>query len=229
MRVRGSVLILNDKRLVWNGAAFDYLEIEFAKNDQVFEKAIVQAKDLSEKVNPHDPSAVRRLKETIYNRTLAGVLSEIAFRYAISEVGAGKNFSFGKSQFTNAAEQIDVALITREEKRTIEVRSSGWYLTSLERVFTGAFSVIGWYVTRTKLAEKKKDFYVQMLYNFDSSTTEMQLTREVVILFAAGATRALLEEKGKDSDLKQLKATYRVINPLVAAIEPHRLIQLMLK
>ncbi len=225
-------MILSEKTIKYANATFPYLEIGFEESDsEVIDMARKNAMLLSEKVHPDDPAGVKRDKETIYNRNLAGTLSEVAFRFSVTQLGRelNSNPTFAKPEFVPSKDQIDVVVTGTGGPRTVEIRSSGYYKTSLKRVFTGAFSIIGWYTTMSKPGERRKDFYVQMVYGFDATQTESIVERDLSIIFAGGATQELLEQRGYDTDLKQYRARYRVINPIVKGIAPKEIIKLMLQ
>jgi len=224
-------MILSERTVRHSAGIFPYLQVDFEKSDsEVIDQATKNAMHLSEKVQASDPAGVKREKSAIYNRNLAGVLSEVAFRFSVSEVGRRISVgpTFANPQFVLAKDQIDVVVTGKGGPRTVEIRSSGFYKTSLERVFNGAFSIIGWYTTAKKPGETRKDFYTQMVYHFDSTKTEENVESGLSIIFASGASKELLKESGFDTDLKQYGATYRVINPLVKGIPPIDIVKMIL-
>lgn len=213
------------KIINWDGRSYEYIEISLIGDDALLIEELKQrAVDLARVVRPEDPGGWRRDDYTKYCRCLVGVIAEAAFRHCVIAFGECKHIRFEHPQFGSLYDQIDIRLTVDERPLQVEVRSSCSYKMSLERVFTGAFSIIGWYKTLTKPSEKPKDYYAQIVYYFDANEVEKQLEKGLVLHFVGGASRQLLESSGQWDSLRKLGASYRVIRPIVIGTEPRELI-----
>ena len=130
--------------------------------------------------------------------------------------------------------------------RTIEVRSSYSYkAASIERVVTGAFSLLGPYITSSKPEETAKDFHVTVVHRIDPRWLETVTKKNpfdigsqesaapiykhiceqgMTSYFVGGQTgKAFLESKeSRTDDLYQLGARYRIIKPICDGLDaPH--------
>ncbi len=218
-------MLAESKELRYDGKTFEYIQVSFSNDDAVLvEELKERALQLSNVVRPEDLGGWHRDDYTKYCRCLVGVIAESAFRLCVMKFSGSSNIRFNHLQIGSSLEQIDVRVVVGERPVEVEVRSSCSYKTSFERVFTGAFSIIGWYRTSTKRSEKIKDYYVQVVFLFDSAEIEKQLEQGLVLYFAAGASRKLLEAIGEWSDLDQPGAEFRIIKPIVKGQEPRKLI-----
>lgn len=201
------------------------LKATYQKNEilDVFETA----KSLLKKVNPHDPSGELRTEDTLLIKNLGGLLSEryisdilksYSKKHTMDLEIADSNWeSLGDS----ALYQIDHTVATAKGKLTIETRSSFSYKTKCpERVITGAFSIIGPYISANKAQELHKDFYAFVFFCVNPDDFLNKLENDGIdIYFAGGADINLLLTLNQKSTLKQNGAEYYVIKPINKALD----------
>jgi len=180
---------------------------------------LTRAKQLSKSVGAADPSGRPRTDYEKLCRALAGVISEDICSTAIGKYADAMKLdvSIHRKPFLSPQDQIDLTVSGENWSSDIEVRSSGHFKQKLTEIYNQDFSVIGWYVTYAKEAERKKDFYVTVLFPFLIDKIFDQ--EQVRACIAGGATRQMLEEVGTTRHLKQEGATYRTIYPIAKAFD----------
>jgi len=176
-----------------------------------------EAETLSSSVGAADPSGRPRTREQKLCRALAGVVSEHICSTAIRDYARHHqlDLSVYKKTHVSASDQIDLTVSRADVSFDVEVRSSGHFKKNLQEIYNKDFSILGWYVTFAKMAEKKKDFYITVLFPFLIDEIFEQI--EIKASIAGGATKKMLDEIGVNRHLKQEGATYRVITPIAKA------------
>lgn len=140
------------------------------------------ATELSQKVNVHDPSNKIRDPTERYRKGLGGVLAEYAVRKYIDIETSKRNLKVSlSSENESGIGQIDLIIEVNGKKKTVEIRSSFFYKTSFERLFTVA-SIIGWYKTQFKPDEYIKDFYLFVIHFYHPADIESLLKKEFVFI-----------------------------------------------
>src|SRR4029079_4195397 len=87
--------------------------------------------------------------------------------------------------------QIDLKIKVNNLVKDIEIRSSFSYKTSLSRLFgfplingKGAFSIIGWYSSRNKPMEVKKDYYIFAVHLYLPSEAQNRIYEDIEVYLA---------------------------------------------
>jgi len=221
-----------------NLSGYNYIETtyEYIKDKTIIDSIISKAANTSNIANPHGPDGRYRQKDVRFNKTLGGYLAENALLNYMSMRARRFNIAFKviDSTFTQEADlsklgfnQIDIDLLVKDEVKTIEVRSSYSYKTTFNRLIgvplihgKGAFSIIGWYTSKNKQQEVRKDYYVFAIHRYYPSETHENVLNKVVLFIAGAANKDTLENKGYNDSLKQEGAKFRIINPLNSVPDP---------
>lgn len=186
-----------------------------------------KAKELANNVNPADPSGQVRTPDVLYTKALGGIIAEHSVR-ALIEYTAKKykiNVEFQELSFSNSLEQLDLVLKVGGKIKKIEIRSSFSYKTSFERIFEGAFSIIGPYITQTKGRELEKDFYIFVLHFYAPTLLEHGIKSDIMCYVIGGASIETLKKIGTIASLKQGSMTkYRTIKPIINATDANQLL-----
>jgi hypothetical protein len=197
---------------------------------EILDSILAKAEVLNEKVNTHSSGGEVRSSEIRINKLAGGLLVEHAFlklitnlaeKYTVPFEVLGSTFSQEGDLESMGFNQIDLSVLLKKKKLEMEVRSSYSYKTSFERLLgfplkndKGAFSLIGWYVSKNKPNEVKKDFYIFGIHYYKPSETIQKLKTSVAINIVAIASKETLEALGYDDNLKQEGALFRIINPI---------------
>lgn len=206
-----------------------YITVNFQKNDHLLQQAISEGKELSKNVNPHDPNNRIRTVEEIERRCICGVLAELTIKNLLkdkilkSKSNAKILPSYIITQGSKYGNQIDIPIEINGIPKEIEVRSS-FPFSSLSRVITNLFDIIGWYSSSNKLGESPKDYYLRVLYNFNENEAMKYINSEIDLHFVGGATRKMLENLGHWDDFDQHGAKYRSIKPICAALDAEQIL-----
>ena len=210
--------------------------ISYTPDKQVVDAIVEKAIRMSGTVNPHSPDGKLRPQDTRFHKLLGGLLAETAFlNYLQARADAKeKDFELIESSFSQEEDlsklgfnQIDVKIKLDEKIYDIEIRSSFSYKTTLNRLFgvplvngKGAFSLIGWYSSRNKPMEVKKDYYIFAIHFYMPLEIQERIYDSIEIYIAGAASKQTLEERGEYSSLKQDGARFRIINPLNSVDDP---------
>ena len=197
-----------------NGFKFVAIKLNSSTDEELIRSIKSEAKELSKKVNTYDPSHNARTDEEKYRSSLGGVLAEYAVKKYINDECVKRGLVFELSSKYIGTDQIDLILEVNGKKKNIEVRSSFFYKTTFDRLFSGAASIIGWYKTKVKHDEIKKDFYLFVIHFCAPEEIDKLLEKEVTFYIMGGASKELLEKIGTYSFLKQEGAEYCIINPV---------------
>jgi len=201
----------------------------YLKNDIL--DVIKAAEEISKKVNPSAPNGEKRTDEVLLIKNVGGLLSE---RF-VSDILKSYSSKMENTQIVgsnwqalqSALYQIDHAIATKNGTKTIETRSSFSYRTVCpDRVITGAFSIIGPYVTQNKAKELHKDFYAFVFFCIDPANLLKDLEKDGVnVYFAGGADIGLLLSHNQKDSLKQSGAEYYIIKPITNALDASKFLQ----
>jgi hypothetical protein len=219
-----------------NGYKYVKLTYSYASDKELIEKIIKKATKLSGVVNPHSPDGRLRTQDVTFNKLLGGLIAETAFLSYIEEQSKEKGIKFSviESSFSQEEDlaklgfnQVDLKIEVAGVVKEIEIRSSYSYKTTLERLFgfplingRGAFSIIGWYSSKNKPMEVKKDYYIFAIHQYLPSETQGRVYANIDVYLAGAASKQTLEISGVNSSLKQEGAMFRVINPLNSVADP---------
>lgn len=207
-------MIIEEKSL----EGYEYISIKLNKNEdkEVLSDIKQKAEGDATKVNKRSPNGQIRDNNLIRYNNLGGVLAEEVVKIYLKNKAEEKRvlIEIYSSPFTGHFEHRDIKIKINGKIKTIEVRSSFQYKTTLQRVFTGAFSLIGNYTTSYKGEEPEKDFYIQVIHRYENPEIMNKIDEEVEALIIGGGTKNLFEEIGEKKFLKQEGAEYLVINPI---------------
>jgi len=200
---------------------YKYLTLSYTyeKDKNVLEEIKNKAFNLAKTVDVHSPSGRERSFEERKDKAAGGVLAEYAtisyLKKLIEEYSL--NAEIKSTDFGSAKDQLDIKLDVNGKEKTVEVRSSFSYKTTFQRLFEGAFSIIGWYTTHAKPIEEKKDFYVFVVHYFHPKEILDRLSDKIQTHILGVVSKETLEKIGEDKTLDQYGAQYRVINPIIKA------------
>lgn len=194
-------------------------------DDPLLEEARRIGIERAKKVDPHAPGGGIRSYEVRKRKNILGALAEIVMREVINETiqERGIDAEIASSAVTEIHEkvpeiEIDLKLTVDKITYDTEIRSSclrsplHWGITQGVRGTKQGFDVLGWYTTRTKPQEDRKDFYLRVLYNFDEQDAMCYIENGISLYFVGGASRKLLAgPEGYNTDLDQPGANYRCI------------------
>ena len=202
----------------------------YINDKEALDLILAKSEELNKKVNTHSSGGKARSPEIIKNKLAGGLLVEHAFlelitqltkKYVVPFEVLGSTFNQEGDLESMGFNQIDLNVLLNKKKLEMEVRSSFSYKTTFERLLgfplkndKGAFSLIGWYVSKNKPNEVKKDFYIFGIHYYRPSETIQKLKSSVAINIVAIASKETLEELGYDDNLKQEGALFRIINPI---------------
>jgi len=212
-----------------------YYEVSFEPGDPFLESAKKLGFERAQKVHPAGTDGRVRPPDVIVRRNILGVLAELVSKKILEEAIRNKGVSAsiiqsGVSEIQEWGDtEIDITIQVRESVFEVEVRSS-FLRNPLTWGITQGFDVLGWYTTLTKRAERKKDFYLRVLYNFDEEEASEYIKNGVTLYFVGGASKGLLQgPRGYNTDLDQLGANYRCIKPICAARDADQILDEMLR
>lgn len=206
----------------------------YLKNDIL--DVIKEAEAISQRVNPNAPNGEIRTDETLLIKNVGGLLSErfvsdILKAYSKKKENTeilGSNWKALQSSLYQVDHTIAIKNGDKSIEKSIETRSSFSYRTVCpDRVITGAFSIIGPYITQNKVKEIHKDFYAFVFFCIDPANLLKDLEKEdgVKVYFAGGADIALLLSFNQESSLDQSGAKYRIIKPITKALDALKFLQ----
>ena len=202
---------------------YEYIVYKLTKNEDsiILNEVIEKAKEDYKKQNKKAPSGEIRPDDLIYCNNIGGVLAEKVVRLHLQGlIDKHKiNARLLPSSFTTHAEHKDIKIEINGRIKTIEIRSSFNYLTSLENVLTWAFSLLGKYTTSYKLEEPDKDFYITIIHRYKNREILSKLANSVEVFIIGGASREIFNKRGikNDPKLKQEDANYLTIRPIISA------------
>ena len=214
---------------------FEYLSVTYDASE--LNHVLRDAKALSQVVNAKDPSGSTRRGDLLYSKNLGGLISEKLvgdlLRLTASSFGSTALVLGATWTKLNADDyQIDHVVVRNDRRYSIETRSSFSYKTfSVNRVVSGAFSIVGPYSTQQKSHESIKDFYAfAFFYQEPLALLNSALMGEVKIYFAGGATREMMLDNkvSESSNLGMKGAAYRVIRPITRALDANTFLKTVL-
>jgi len=207
-------MIINKHNL--EGYSYVSITLTAIEDKEILDKIKERAKEDAKNVNKRAPNGDIRPDELITYNNLGGVLAEEVVKLYLKEEAKSNNLSIKiySPPFAGYLDHRDIKIEINGKTKTIEVRSSFQYKTSLQRVFTGAFSLIGQYVTSYKRPEPEKDFYIQVIHRYENPEIIKKIEDSVEVLIMGGGSKELFSKIGEKRFLKQDKAEYLVINPV---------------
>lgn len=167
-----------------------------------------------------DPSGEIRPDDLILWRNIGGVLAERVIKIYLQRIIDENKIDAQilPSPFTTHAEHRDIKIKVNGREKTIEVRSSFQYLTSIQRVFTGAFCLIGKYTTSFKFQEPDKDFYMTIIHRYPPEEILSKFDNSVEAFILGGGSKKTFAIYGSiDPKMKQRNANYITIRPIIKA------------
>lgn len=207
----------------------EYWSRKITNSDPLLKKSIRIADVTYANYNPNNPSGNTRSKSTIRNKVIYGKLAELFLKEIIDEEIKKQNIngrileSNDETVSFDFETHSDIELDRDGEKYIIEVRSSFPY-RPIPEVIKVHFDILGWYTTANKSKEEPKDFYMRILFPFPEQEMQEKIEHGFDLCFVGGATRDLLNSKGVWKNLKQRGATYRVIQPICAALDSKQML-----
>jgi len=212
-----------------------YWEVSFKPGDTLLESAKKLGFERAKKVHPAGTDGRIRPPNVIVRRNILGVLAELATKEILEQAIRNKGVSAriiqsGVSEIQEWGDtEIDITIQVRELVFEVEVRSS-FLRNPLTWGITKGFDVLGWYTTLTKTVERKKDFYLRVLYNFAEKKASEYIEKGVTLYFVGGASKGLLQgPRGYNTDLDQHGANYRCIKPICAARDADQILEEILR
>jgi len=217
--------------------SFSYLS---DKDDEILIDEIIQKGEiLAQKVNKgaaSNSTYVRSLK-TVKNNAIAGLLAEYIWKHYLNS----NDIQVSETEFNDASNQIDLLIVDKD--KTIEVRSSfprnGIKFAVCHNRYE--FDIIGPYSNNYKPNEIQKDFYVRVLYPFQSflliekikqnnfdvylvggATWEMICNNNIAII------KSFIPEDELNVERLSTKSNYRVV-PYHNALDTIEIMELMKK
>jgi len=207
-----------------------YYEVSFKPGDSLLDSAKKLGFERAQKVHPAGTDGRVRPPEVIVRRNILGVLAELVASEILKETIRTKGvdahiIQSGVSEIQEWGDtEIDIMLQVEDSVFEVEVRSS-CLRNPLEWGITKGFDVIGWYTTQTKTVERRKDFYLRILYNFDEKDATEYIEKGITLYFVGGASKTLLQgPRGYNTDLDQPGANYRCIKPICAARDADKIL-----
>lgn len=211
-----------------------YLEFNFSKEDKILEVVRRKASELTNTLNPKDPSGKIRSLEDHTASVVRGALAEICSKHILEKEIKSRNLkgfvkeSEGLVNTSDGTTEIDLQLVIDGKHFDIEVRSSCVRNGTEFGIRSGYFNIIGWYITSSKSFEPPKDFYLMYLFPFNANETISKIKDKFVMHFVGGATKAMLEGPlGRYKTLKQDGAKYCGISPICAGLDSLQVIEKM--
>ncbi len=217
--------------------SFSYLS---DKDDRMLiDEIIKKGEILAQKVNKGaaNNSIFGRSLKTVKNNAIAGLLAE----YVWKDYLKSNNINVTETEFNDASNQIDLLLV--DKGKTIEVRSSfprnGIKFAVCHNRYE--FDIIGPYSNNYKPNEIQKDFYVRVLFPFQSfllldkikqnnfdvylvggATWEMMSNNAIAII------KSLIPEDELNVERLSTMSNYRVV-PYHSALDTVEIMKLMKK
>ncbi len=223
-----------------DGYTYIKTTLSYSSDERVINEIVQKAIRMTGTVNPHSPDGKLRQQDTRFHKLLGGLVAETTFLNYLQTQADSKKITFEliDSSFSQDEDlsrmgfnQIDAKIRLGKKTHDIEIRSSFSYKTTLSRLFgvplingKGAFSLIGWYSSRNKPMEVKKDYYIFAIHFYEPSEIQERIFDSIEVYLAAAASKQTLEEKGEYSSLKQDGAKFRIINPLNSIDDPVKVI-----
>lgn len=215
----GVCLDVKNKSITHQGKTHVTIEYIIGKNDRITQDSLRYAQNNYRNMNIFSPGARKRSDDERFDKCLGGAIAErVVIDYItkkFDEHGIKVEIKTNL-MIDEEGQDIDIMINYNRKSLSLEIRSSFSYKTTLERIFTGAFSILGWYTTRSKPKETPKDVYICVVYHFwPGHIRERADDNNLHVFIAGGATKELMKLKGKDKNLKMRGATYRIINPII--------------
>jgi len=177
---------------------------------------------MQKKQNKNDPSGEIRGEDKIIFNNVAGVLAEEVVKEYLKKliIDFKINAKIVPTPFTDHKTHRDIKIEVNGKTKTIEVRSSFQISPRLtiSGVLTWAFRLLGRYTTKYKKGEPEKDFYITIIHRYRNEEILRNIKNKAEVYIIGGASKEVFEAMGFDDDsgLKQGKACYRVIKPIIS-------------
>lgn len=153
---------ITGKKFIVGIVQFEFSDIERAK-------AIVNKK--ISHVDIHSPAGVKRSRDVIYSRLLAGKLADHAVEFLLKSCIAKNSLNYKIQEYDSVRndnflhpDPYDILIIGQSLSYELEVRSSFCYLIKEEKLLIDKLSIYGFYTSRTKSFEPPKDYYWQVVF-----------------------------------------------------------------
>lgn len=177
---------------------------------------------VSGKVNPKNLGREIRADRDKYIHCLSGIFAEEVVKGYLHKLGVENNLNLEivEEEFNSYETHIDVKIKLNEVIKTIEVRSSFQYLTSLSNALNGKFALIGIYTHKSKIKEDMKDFHVTVFHRCKPEEFENYLEKfNPETLIIGGISKEDLIKYGKKDEgkFKQQGTEYLEIRPIKSA------------
>jgi hypothetical protein len=166
----------------------------YNEDKEIMDSVNVRGQELALQVNPAsaNDSDKKRVPERIRRNCVSGVLAEYCWKEYLN-MQHGKKIVV-ETEFTSASKQID--LLIKGSKRKIEVRSS-FPKNGIEfAIFNSKyqFDILGPYSNTVKPSEIQKDYYVRVLYPFDTKKFLNYFNTSIEVFLTGGATWELMND-----------------------------------
>jgi hypothetical protein len=216
-------LSMNFREEQYNNYKYVIADLNYSSDKDFLENVEKEGKENAEKQNKSNPAGEIREKNKIIFNNVAGVLAEeIVKEYLIKLISDFNiNAKIIPTPFIDHATHKDIKIEVNGKIKTIEIRSSFQISPRLtiKGVLTWAFRLLGRYTTNYKKGEEEKDFYVTIIHRYRNEEILTKIKNKVEAYIIGGASKEVFDKIGSDdnSGLKQGKACYRIIKPIISA------------
>lgn len=221
---------LSGRNLHGKDTKFRLMNYKFTseKDKKILDEINKRGYELASKVNPAAANYgdMKRPPDRIIKNCVAGVLAEYCWKIYLN--GQAQQEIVVETEYSEASKQID--LLIKGTERKIEVRSS-FPRNGIEfAVFDPRyqFDILGPYSNTVKPGEIQKDYYVRVLYPFDTRNFFQHFNSSIDVYLCGGASWYMMNDNrySKNKDLvpedeflaKDQRSTYRVV-PLSLAYD----------
>lgn len=200
---------------------YRWIKAELSETDNnLLEEIKKKAIETSKQVNPKNLGREIRDEKELFLHNLAGIFAEEVIKGYLTQIKESNNVKVIKRDFEGYGTHVDVDVEVNGVLKTIEVRSSFQYKTSISRVLNGAFAIIGPYTHSSKKQEKIKDFYITVIHRCEPLLFAENLDKfNSVTNIIGGVSKENLIKLGKkdDGNFKQKGVEYLEVRPIVSA------------
>lgn len=219
------------------------IECCLEKKDEEYNEILKEAEILMKNVNKHAPDGHIRTDKEKLVKCFGGLVAEYFVLNQLNKVFKESgyiNLIAEKTEFNpkKDIDQIDIIVRNIENNKNvkIEVRSSYILKSNDLEVYNNDASLVGYYVTKNKSIEKKKNYYITVIFrkiwvkinkdmsnfNFNEKIVEYIKYRidhkyNIYLHIAGAASLKKLEHDGIESNLKNNGANYKIIKPIICA------------
>ncbi len=122
-------------------------------------------------VDIHSPAGIKRSRDVIFSRLLAGKLADHAVEFLLKSCISKNDLNYKIQEYDSVRndnflnpDPYDILIVGSNFNYEIEVRSSFCYRLKDKELLIDKLSSYGFYTSRTKTFEPPKDFYWQVVF-----------------------------------------------------------------